>query len=210
MPDRRQPAVRKLSRRISKKGARALRRPPPEPLADAAEKGFEALEQGSPLLDAGRLCALVAALRIPVETTPEARECIHYVFWNRHGRRYPQFRAKGLCVSSGVVEAGCKQIGARLQRTGMRWTVAGATAIIVLRCCILSGRFEDCWERRSRKCCLAPPSACRTLISQRRRATSGRVRLDWPVSKVPAVAGYYLMVDVGAATLDACSGCGSI
>ena len=41
-----------------------------------------------------------------------------------------QFRAKGLCVSSGVVEAGCKQIGARLKRAGMRWTVAGANAII--------------------------------------------------------------------------------
>ena len=66
-------------------------------------------------LDAGRLGALVAALRIHVETTPEARKCIHYVFGNRHRMRYPQFRAKGLCISSGVVEAGCKQIGARLK-----------------------------------------------------------------------------------------------
>ena len=63
--------------------------------------------------------------------------------------RYPQFRARGLCVSSGGVEAGCKQIGARLKRAGMRWTVAGANAIIALRCCILSGRFEDFWERRA-------------------------------------------------------------
>ena len=81
-------------------------------------------------LDAGRLRALVAALRIQVETTPEARKCIHYVFRNRHRMRYPQFRAKGLCISSGVVEAGCKQIGARIKRASMRWTVAGANAII--------------------------------------------------------------------------------
>ena len=100
-------------------------------------------------LDAGRLSAVVAALRIHVATTPEARKCIHYVFGNRHRMRYPQFRARGLCVSSGVVEAGCKQIGARLKRAGMRWTVAGANAIIALRCCILSGRFEDFWERRA-------------------------------------------------------------
>ena len=72
-----------------------------------------------------------------------------YVFGNRHRMRYPQFRAQGLCISSGVVEAGCKQIGARLKRAGMRWTVAGAKAIIALRCCILSGRFEDFWERRA-------------------------------------------------------------
>ena len=99
-------------------------------------------------LDAGRLCAVVAALRIHVETTP-ARKCIHHVFGNRYRMRYPQFRARGLCVSSGVVEAGCKQIGARLKRAGMRWPVAGANAIIALRCCILSGRFEDFWERRA-------------------------------------------------------------
>jgi hypothetical protein len=49
-----------------------------------------------------------------------------------------------------VVEAGCKvAIGTRLKRTGMHWTVAGADAIIALRCCKLSGRLEDFWERRS-------------------------------------------------------------
>ena len=43
-----------------------------------------------------------------------------------------------------------QEIGARLKRAGMRcWTLAGANAIIALRCCILSGRFEDFWERRA-------------------------------------------------------------
>ena len=43
----------------------------------------------------------------------------------------------------GVVEAACKQLGARLKRAGMRWTVSVANAIIALCCCILSDRFED-------------------------------------------------------------------
>jgi hypothetical protein len=30
----------------------------------------------------------------------------------------------------------------------MHWTVAGVDAIIALRCCKLSGRFEQFWERR--------------------------------------------------------------
>ena len=107
---------------------------------------------GMPSWDAGRRRALVAALRTHAETTPEARKCIHYVFGNRHRTRYPQFRARGLCVASGVVEAGCKQIGARFKRAGMRWTVAGANAIIALRCCLLSGRFEDLWERPQTPC----------------------------------------------------------
>ena len=75
---------------------------------------------------------------------------MEYVTRNQHRMRYPEFRAQGLCVSTGVVESGCKvAIGARLKRGGMHWTVAGADAIIALRCCKLSGRFEDFWERRS-------------------------------------------------------------
>ena len=101
-------------------------------------------------LDQGRLDALLAALRDHSQTTDEARNCIGYLTRNRHRMRYPQFRTMGLCVSSGVVEAGCKHtIGARLKRAGMHWSVAGANAIIALRCCKLSGRFESFWERRA-------------------------------------------------------------
>ena len=101
-------------------------------------------------LDAGHLRALCEALRRHTPTHHEARRCREYVTHHRARLRYPAFRAQGLCVSSGVVEAGCKDaIGTRLKRAGMHWTVAGADAIIALRCCRLSGRFEDFWERRS-------------------------------------------------------------
>jgi hypothetical protein len=60
-------------------------------------------------------------------------------------------RSRPRCVSSGVVEAGCKvAIGTRCKRAGMHWTIAGVVAIIALRCCKLSGRFEDFWERRAK------------------------------------------------------------
>ena len=66
--------------------------------------------------------------------------------------RYPKFHAQGLCTSTGVLEAGCKvAIGTRLKRAGMHWGLSGANTIIALRCSKLSGRFEDFWERRSRK-----------------------------------------------------------
>jgi hypothetical protein len=101
-------------------------------------------------LDAGHLRRLVRALRAHLPTTPTAAQDIHYFFRNRRRMRYPAFRAQGLCVSTGVVEAGCKTaIGARLKRSGMHWTLPGADAIIALRCGILSGRFEDFWERRA-------------------------------------------------------------
>jgi len=101
-------------------------------------------------LDEGKIDDILAALQLHVHTNEEARKCLQYLTRNRSRMRYPEFREQGLCVASGVVEAGCKlAIGTRLKRAGMHWTVAGADAIIALRCCKLSGRFEDFWERRS-------------------------------------------------------------
>jgi len=101
-------------------------------------------------LDDGKLSAILGALRPHMTACDEARKCYHNIRKNRFRMRYPRFRNLGLCTSSGVVEAGCKvTVGTRLKRAGMHWTIAGANAIFALRCSILSGRFEDFWERRS-------------------------------------------------------------
>lgn len=101
-------------------------------------------------LDEGKIDDLLDALRHHAATHDEARKCLDYIQRNRDRMRYPEFRAQGLCVASGVVEAGCKvTIGTRLKRAGMHWTLAGADAIIALRCSRLSGRFEDFWQRRA-------------------------------------------------------------
>ncbi len=103
-------------------------------------------------LDAGDIDAILNALRAHSPKDDEARKCIDYVERNRERMRYPEFRAAGLCTSTGVVEAGCKvAIGTRCKRAGMHWSVAGANAIIALRCCKLSGRLEDFWERRAQR-----------------------------------------------------------
>jgi hypothetical protein len=58
--------------------------------------------------------------------------------------------AHPLGVPALVIEAGCKTvIGSRLKCSGMFWTVRGANAIIALRCCRLSHKFEDYWATRA-------------------------------------------------------------
>lgn len=101
-------------------------------------------------LDSGRIPDLLRALRRHADRSEEARKCLQYIHRNRDRMKYPAFEAQGLCTSTGVVEAGCKvAIGTRLKRAGMHWTTAGANSIIALRCCRLSGRFQDFWERRT-------------------------------------------------------------
>jgi hypothetical protein len=77
---------------------------------------------------------------------------VNYFRTNAEFMRYDAFRAKGFFVGSGVIEAGCKTvIGARLKASGMFWSVKGANAIITLRCCVCSRRFEQFWEDRANK-----------------------------------------------------------
>jgi hypothetical protein len=91
------------------------------------------------LADAEQNAALAKIIRIEAE----------YFDSNRERMRYPEFRKKNLFVGSGVIEAGCKTvIGSRLKQSGMFWTVAGANAIIALRCCLLNGELEDYWAAR--------------------------------------------------------------
>ncbi len=108
------------------------------------------------LLDGGEIEALVGRLREiasePALAQPALAEEIvkqaEYFATNASRMRYPTFRAQGLFVRSGVVEAGCKTvIGSRLKRSGMFWTVRGANDIIALRCSRFNGRFEDHWEQ---------------------------------------------------------------
>ena len=103
-------------------------------------------------LDDGDIDRILKALQSHVVAIDDARKCFDYFEKNQDRMRYADFHGQGLCTSTGVVEAGCKNaVGARCKRSGMHWTVVGADAIIALRCSKLSGRFEDFWERRSAK-----------------------------------------------------------
>jgi hypothetical protein len=105
-------------------------------------------------LDNGDVEAVIAALgRLRPSAQgaqKEVRTEIDYFRRNAERMRYAEFRRQGLFVGSGVVEAGCKTvIGQRLKLSGMHWTVRGADAIIALRCCQMSGRWEEFWEDRA-------------------------------------------------------------
>ena len=105
------------------------------------------------LLDDGKIKKLVTKLRTISPDNPELAAVVrteaNYFERNAERMRYPQFRSQKLFVGSGVIEAGCKTvIGSRAKRSGMFWSVRGANAVIALRCCRHSRRFDDYWEHR--------------------------------------------------------------
>jgi len=102
-------------------------------------------------LDAGDVEIIVTEIRQLARRHRKVREELRkeaeYFDTNKLRMCYKHFRARGFFVGSGVIEAGCKTvIGQRLKQSGMRWTVAGANAVIALRCRLLSNRWEDLWR----------------------------------------------------------------
>jgi hypothetical protein len=70
-----------------------------------------------------------------------------YLRRNRGYMKYDQYLRQGLPIASGCVEGACKNlIKDRMERSGMRWGLEGAEAMIRMRSLYLSGDFDDYWD----------------------------------------------------------------
>ena len=103
-----------------------------------AREHCRALKEKGP----GKLLRALARMR---PRTPEQAEAVRvergYFRRNRPRMEYREFRAAGLMIGSGPVEAACKVVvGHRLKRAGMRWSGAGADAVLAARAAVLSGQ----------------------------------------------------------------------
>ncbi len=71
-------------------------------------------------------------------------KCLAYFTENADKMRYGLFKATGLFIGSGVIEAACKTIvGKRMKNAGMHWSKKNAEGVIALRCAIYSGTFDS-------------------------------------------------------------------
>src|SRR5262245_22593103 len=84
------------------------------------------------------------------------REALHeletYLEHNLGRIDYPRYRALGLPVGSGQVEAQCKTlVGARCKQAGMcHWTYAGAEGVLRMRAAKHDGSFDRLWDEELR------------------------------------------------------------
>jgi hypothetical protein len=68
---------------------------------------------------------------------------------NRQHMRYDQYLAAGYPIGSGVAEGACRHlVKDRMERTGMRWSLAGAQAMLHLRASYLNGDWANFVEHR--------------------------------------------------------------
>lgn len=93
---------------------------------------------------------VIRALVYLRNTHPKSRKLapeLRYFRRNRHRMQYAKWKAMGLPIGSGVVEAACKTlVTQRMKRSGMRWRHEGGQAILTFRALAQSDRFDRGWD----------------------------------------------------------------
>lgn len=66
---------------------------------------------------------------------------------NRSRMKYNEYLKEGLPIASGAVEGACKNlVKDRMERSGMRWTLRTAEAMLRMRATYLSGDLDEYWN----------------------------------------------------------------
>lgn len=70
-----------------------------------------------------------------------------YYYRNRARMRYDFYLRNGYPIASGSVEGACKNlVKDRMERSGMRWTLPMAEAVLQVRAVYLSDHFDEYWR----------------------------------------------------------------
>ena len=79
--------------------------------------------------------------RKPVET------CARYLRNHIPYLRYDRYLCQGLPIATGVIEGACRHlVKDRMEKTGARWSLTGAEAILSLRALRCSNDFDEYWH----------------------------------------------------------------
>jgi hypothetical protein len=70
-----------------------------------------------------------------------------YLENGKNHMRYDIYLKRGYPIGSGVVEGACKNlVKDRMEQCGMRWTIAGAEAVLGMRSIQINGMNSDYWQ----------------------------------------------------------------
>jgi len=76
-----------------------------------------------------------------------ADQCASYLKNNRAHLGYARALRRGFPIATGVVEGACRYlVKDRMDRTGARWSLAGAEAVLRLRALCTNGDFDEYWR----------------------------------------------------------------
>jgi len=99
--------------------------------------------------DPSRIAAGIrrSATRRGLTARKPADDCAKYLINNRRWLNYPMALREGMPIATGVIEGACRYlVKDRMDRTGARWSLSGAEAVLRLRALRTNGDFDAYWQ----------------------------------------------------------------
>lgn len=125
-------------------------------LAEGSKEANQWVKKKEAQLKVGRVGYMIGGLKQMLTKAKRIRgqgkqdrlkQIIGYFEHNRHRMQYDEYLALGYPIGTGAVEGTCKNlVKERMEGTGMRWTVAGAEAVLKLRSVYQSHYWSDFWN----------------------------------------------------------------
>jgi hypothetical protein len=102
----------------------------------------------------GRASYVAAGMRrsatrrhLPKKQRAPVDRCANYLLSYKPYLAYDRYLAAGLPIASGVIEGACRHlVKDRLGRTGARWRLSGAEAVLRVRALRASNDFDEYWR----------------------------------------------------------------
>ena len=93
------------------------------------------------------LRGMIARHDLDAKAAKPVVKCASYLTKNACWLHYDRALAEGWPIATGVIEGACRYlVQDRMGRTGARWSLSGAEAILRLRALRASGDFDDYWQ----------------------------------------------------------------
>jgi hypothetical protein len=109
----------------------------------------------------GHIAAVIRSLRrratghkLKGKRLEDLQRICGYFANNVHRMAYDQYLAHGFPIASGVIEGACRcVVKDRMERSGMRWVIRGAQAMLGLRSIHMSGLWDEFMQFRIQREC---------------------------------------------------------
>ena len=84
---------------------------------------------------------------VPADARTRVDACADYLLKYSPSLRYDRYLQQGLPIATGVIEGACRYlVKDRMDRTGARWSLQGAEAVLRLRALRTCGDFDASWR----------------------------------------------------------------
>jgi len=112
------------------------------------ENRFLALLNGQTGVELARsLRQMIKSHGLDAKAARPVERAANYLVKNTALMHYDRALAEGLPIATGVIEGACRHlVQDRMGRTGARWSLFGAEAVLRLRALRASGDFDDYWQ----------------------------------------------------------------